>query len=59
MNENENPQVVMVVIETPPPYPEPLTLDNTSRLLVNTLRFLIDEYGLAGVRSTLDQIARQ
>jgi hypothetical protein len=35
---------------------EPLTLDNTSRLLVNTLRFLIDEYGLAGVRRTLDQI---
>lgn len=32
---------------------EPLTLENTSRLLVNTLRFLIDEFGRAGVQNTL------
>ena len=36
---------------------EPLTLDNTSPGLVADLRRLVDAYGLAGVRSTLDLIA--
>lgn len=35
---------------------EPHTLDNTSQHLVVTLRFLIDEYGLTGVRRALDLI---
>jgi len=38
------------------PYNEqgPPTLENTSILLVNTLRFLINEYGFAGVERTLN-----
>lgn len=35
---------------------EPRTLDNTSRLLVRTLRFLIDDYGYAGVMNALELI---
>ena len=33
---------------------EELTLENTSILLVNTLRFLINEFGFAGVEHTLN-----
>ena len=36
---------------------EPLTLDNTAPGLIAGLRYLVDEYGLAGVRSTLELMA--
>jgi hypothetical protein len=35
---------------------EPLTLDNIEQRLVNILRDLMDDYGPAGVRETIDLI---
>jgi hypothetical protein len=38
---------------------EPRTLDNTSKLLVKTLRLLIDDYGYTGVANTLELIYKE